>query len=327
MKAIVHYDYGSPDVLQLAEISKPVPAEGQVLIKVRAASLNMLDRHLIKRKAPYFLRKQLGMPKKLSIKTPGRVGRDVAGVVEAVGANVSEFKVGDEVFGICPGSFAEYAVANQANLVLKPATVSFEAAACAPLASFTALQGLRKGQVGPGKTVLVNGATGGVGTFAVQIAKAFGAEVTGVCRNDAVDLVRSLGADHVINYTEQDFTENGLSYDLVYDLVWTHSFAESRRVLNVNGKYVLAGGADDANVLAFLAREILAIGLSSFSSRKFMMFMAKSDREDLAVIRDLMAEGKVKPVIQKCFSLGEVPEAFRFAEQGHARGKVVITIE
>ena len=326
MKAIVHYDYGSPDVLILAEIEKPVPGPGQVLIKVRAASLNMLDRHMIKKKAPSFLRAKLGMPKHLSVATPGRVGRDVTGVVETVGENVTEFKVGDEVFGICPGSFAEYALANESKLVLKPENVSFEEAATAPLASFTALQGLRKGQIEPGKTVLINGAGGGVGTFAVQIAKSMGADVTGVCRTDAVEMVRSIGADHVIDYTQQDFTKSGLRYDVVYDLVWQNSFAASRRTLKPHGKYLLAGGAADAKVLTFVAQELVVIGLSIFSNRKFMMFMAKSDKEDLVIIRDLMADGKVKPVIQKRFSLSQVPDAFSFAEVGHARGKVVILV-
>ena len=327
MKAIVHYDYGSPDVLQLAEIEKPVPLEGQVLIRVRAASLNALDRHMLKKKAPSFLRAKLGMPKNLSVATPGRVGRDVAGVIEAVGPGVTEFKSGDEVFGICSGSFAEYACAKESKLVMKPDNVSFEEAASAPMATFTALQGLRRGLVQPEQTVLINGASGGVGTFAVQIAKSFGAKVTGVCRTDAVEMVRSIGADHVIDYSQQDFTETGQRYDLVFDLVWQHSWADSRRALNPVGKYLLAGGAADAKVFTFVAREILAIGLSLFSRRKFMMFMAKSDKDDLAIIRDLLAAGKVKPVINRRFELDEVPDAFRFAEEGHARGKVVITIE
>ncbi len=327
MKAIVHYEYGSPDVLREGEIDKPAPGANQVLIRVRAASLNALDRHMIKKKAPAFLRAKLGMPKNMSVATPGRVGRDVAGVVEAIGENVTEFKTGDEVFGICPGSFAEYACANESRLVLKPQNVSFEEAASAPLATFTALQGLRKGLIEPGQKVLINGAAGGVGTFAVQIAKAFGAKVTGVCSTDAVELVRSIGADHVIDYTQQDFTETGLRYDLVYDLVWQHSWSASRRALKPNGKYLMAGGPASANVIGFMAREVLVIGLSSFSDRKFMMFMATSDKGDLVIIRDLMAEGKVKPVIDKRFPLNQAANAFRYAEQGHARGKVVIYVE
>lgn len=327
MKAIVHYDYGSPDVLRIAEIEKPVPGEGQVLIKVRAASLNALDRHMIKKQAPSFLKKKLGIPKELTPATPGRIGRDVAGVVEAVGENVTQFKPGDEIFGVCPGSFAEYACASESRLVMKPDNVSFEEAASAPLATFTALQGLRKGLIGPGLKVLVNGAAGGVGTFAVQIAKSFGAEVTGVCSTGAVDMVRSIGADHVIDYTQLDFTESGCLYDLVYDLVWQHSWSASRRILKPNGKYVMAGGAANAKVMTFLAREVLAISLSSFSNRKFLMFMAKSDLEDLVVMRDLMAGGEVRPVIDKRYTLSQVPDAVRYAEQGHARGKVVITVE
>lgn len=327
MKAIVHYEYGSPDVLRYAEIERPVPGDGQVLIRVRAASLNTLDRRLIKTKAPSFLRKKLGIPKKLSIAQPARMGRDVAGQVEAVGDNVTQFKPGDEVFGICPGSFAEYACANESKLVMKPHNVSFEEAACAPLVAFTALQGLRRGLIKPGQKVLINGAAGGVGTFAVQIAKSFGAEVTGVCSTRSMDTVRSIGADHVIDYTQQDFTETGHRYDLVYDLVWQHSWSASRRILTPNGRYVMAGGAANARVIAFLAREVLAIALSSFSNRKFLMLMAKSDKEDLALIRDLMADGKVKPVIDKSFRLSQVPDAVRYAEEGHARGKVVISVE
>ncbi len=327
MKAIVYYDYGSADVLRYAEIEKPVPGDGQVLIRVRAASLNPLDRRLIKTKAPSFLRKKLGIPKELSLATPGRMGRDVAGVVEAVGADVTEFKPGDEVFGICPGSFAEYACANESKLAMKPDNVSFEEAASAPLVTFTALQGLRKGSIKQGQKVLINAAAGGVGSFAVQIAKSFGAEVTGVCSSRGVDMVRSIGADHVIDYTQQDFTETGHRYDLVYDLAWQHSWSASKRVLNPNGKYVMAGGVASARVITFMAREVLAIALSSFSNRKFIMFMAKSDREDLEIMRDLMADGKVKPVIDKSFTLSQVPDAVRYAEEGHARGKVVISVE
>jgi NADPH:quinone reductase-like Zn-dependent oxidoreductase len=220
-----------------------------------------------------------------------------------------------------------FACASESKLAMKPENVSFEEAASAPLATFTALQGLRKGLIKPGEKVLINGAAGGVGTFAVQIAKSFGAEVTGVCSTRSVDLVRSIGADYVIDYTQQDFTETGRRYDLVYDLVWRHSWSASRRILNPHGRYVMAGGAANATVVAFVAREVLAIALSSFSNRTFMMFMAKSDKEDLAIIRDLMADGKVKPVIDKRFTLSQVPDAVRYAEEGHARGKVVISVE
>lgn len=323
MKAIVYYESGSPDVLQLAEIEKPVPGDNQVLIKVRAAALNPLDRHLLK-KSPALFRLAFRLPQP-SEANPGRPGRDVAGEVEAIGKDMTEFKPGDEVFGVALGACAEYACGSK--VVLKPANVSFEEAASTPVAVFTAFQGLRDhGQIQPGSKVLINGAAGGVGTFAVQIAKSYGAEVTGVCSTGNVEMVRSIGADHVIDYTQEDFAESGQRYDLVLDCVWTHSIAASRRALEPNGRYVIVGGPVSGGMGGFVARALAAKVRSAFGSQKFVLFMAKSNKEDLALIGELMANGKVKPVIDRRYSLSEVPDAVRYLELGHARGKVIINV-
>jgi len=322
MKAIVYHDYGPPDVLQLEEIEKPVAADNEVLIKVRAASVNPLDWHFM-RGTPYIVRIVMtGLSKP---KNP-RLGVDVAGQVEAVGSTVTQFKPGDEVFGTCRGAFAEYVCTSASNLVIKPTNVTFEQAAAVPIAAFTALQGLRdKGKIQPGHKVLVNGASGGIGTFAVQIAKSFGAEVTGVCSTRNADMVRSIGADRVIDYTQEDFTKGGQRYDLIFDAVGNHSLSARRRVLSPKGICVMAGGPSGRWQMG-LASGIKALVWSQFSNRKLTGLLAKSTKEDLTILQNLMETGKVTPVIDRHYSLSELPEAIRYLEEGHARGKVVITV-
>jgi NADPH:quinone reductase-like Zn-dependent oxidoreductase len=321
MKAIVYHNHGLADVLKLEEIDRPTPGDDEVLIKVRAASVNPLDSGLSKHP---FLRRILFAMSKSKINRPGR---DVAGQVEAVGKNVTQFKPGDTVFGSCLGAFAEYACASESKLVAKPDNVTFKQAASVPIAALTALQGLRdKGKTQPGQKILINGAAGGVGTFAVQIAKTFGAEVTGVCSTTNVEMVRSIGADHVIDYTQEDFTKGGPHYDLIFDLVANHSLSACRRVLSPRGIYIGAGivglGGSMSGLLARLFKRLV---LSWFVSQKLITFMAKLSKEDLAIMGELMEAGKVTPVIDRCYRLSEVPEAIRYLEQGHARGKVVIT--
>jgi NADPH:quinone reductase-like Zn-dependent oxidoreductase len=320
MKAIVYYTYGPPEVLQLAEIDKPVPGDDEVLIKIRAASVNPYDFHFM-RGTPYVVRIIAGLPKP---KSP-RLGSDVAGEVEAIGGNVTAFKPGDEVFGSCKGSFAEYVCASPSKLALKPANVTFEQAAAVPIAAFTALQALRdKGKIRSGQKVLVNGAAGGVGTFAVQIAKSFGAYVTGVCSTRNVEMVRFIGADHVIDYTRDDFTATGQRYDLILDAVGNHSLSQMKRCLNPGGISVAAGGSSGKWKMGFL-RSIRALVISQFGDRKLVGILAKSSKADLIVLHDLMAAGKVAPVIDRSYPLSQLPEAIRYLEQGHARGKVVIS--
>jgi len=322
MKAIVYCDYGSPDVLKLENIEKPTPEDDQVLVRVRAASVNPLDWHYI-RGTPYVMRMEAGLRKPKVI----RLGVDFAGTVEAVGRNVKRFQAGDEVFGGRTGAFAEYvAVRENRAVVLKPANLTFEQAASVPIAAITALQGLRdKGKVQPGQKVLINGASGGVGTFAVQIAKSFGAEVTGVCSTRNVDMVRSLGADHVIDYNKEDFTNSAQRYDLILDNVGNHSMLENRRILNPKGKYIMVGGPS-GRWIDPLPRVLNAFVLSRFVSQEMGMFLAELNKEDLTTLGDLMQAGKVKPVIDRQYKLSEVPEAIRYLEKGHARGKVVITL-
>ena len=320
MKAIVYSGYGSPDVLESEEIPKPTPGDDEVLIRVRAASLNPLDRHIMRGRPP-FLRIVFGLRKP-------RIGpgRDVAGQVEAVGRNVTQFKRGDEVFGVCRGALAEYACTRESALVTKPNNVTFEQAASVGVASLTALQGLRdKGKIRPGQKVLINGAGGGVGTFAVQIAKSFGADVTAVCSTGKVEMVRSIGADRVIDYTQQDFTEDTQRYDLIFDLAATHSLPAYRRVLNPKATCVIAGGGTKVREILISAFEVLV--LSRFVSQNFVMFVAKLSNADLIFMRDLMATGKVTPVIDGLYKLSEVPQAMRHLEEGHARGKIVITLQ
>ena len=321
MKAIVYYNYGSPDVLKCEEIEKPAAGDNEVSIKVRAASVNPLDWHFM-RGAPYVVRIMTGLLKPKVT----RLGVDVAGQVEAVGRNVTQFKPGDEVFGACRGAFAEYACTAESAVVMKPDNVTFEQAGSVHVAALTALQGLRdKGRIQPGQKVLINGAAGGVGTFAVQIAKSFGAEVTGVCSTRNVDMVRSIGADRVIDYTQEDFTKTGQHYDIFFDCFANHSLSACRRVLNPKGIYIVVGGPSGSTI-GILAGWITALVWSWFVSQKFVTFMARSNKEDLTILRELMAAGKVTPVIDRRYKLSEVPEAIRYLEEGHARGKVVITL-
>ncbi len=321
MKAIVYRRYGGPEVLRLEEITKPVPGDDEVLIRVRAASINPYDWHFM-RGTPHLLRLMSGLRRP---KSP-RLGADVAGVVEAAGRKVRTFKPGDEVFGTCKGSFAEYACAVEGNLAKKPETVAFEQVATAGIAGLTALQGLRdKGRLHRGQTVLINGAAGGVGTFAVQIAKALGAEVTGVCSGKNVEMVRSIGADHAVDYTLEDFTKSSRRYDLILDCIGNHSLRACVRVLNANGAHVGIGGPSD--FWSILAGTIKKPVFSLFVSQRFIGFIARISREDLEFLGDLMKTGKLSPVIDRRYSLDQLPEAMRYVEEGHVRGKVTIGLE
>jgi NADPH:quinone reductase-like Zn-dependent oxidoreductase len=321
MKAIVVSNYGSPDVLKCEEVEKPTAGADQVLIKVRAASVNPLDRMM--RGKPYLIRLMTGLRKPKDT----RLGRDVAGQVEAVGGNVTRFKPGDAVFGTCHGAFAEYACASESKLAVKPDKVTFEQAASVPVAGLTALQGLRdKGQIRSGAKVLINGAAGGVGTFAVQIAKSFGAEVTAVCSTGKVDMVLFIGADRIIDYTREDFTKGEQRYDLIFDCAGTRSLSALKRLLNPKGVYVLVGAPAQGRWLGPLARVLKTLVASWFVTEKLDLFLAQIRTEDLTLIGELIAAGKVTPVIGKRYQLSEVPEAIRYLEEGHARGKVVITM-
>jgi NADPH:quinone reductase-like Zn-dependent oxidoreductase len=323
MKAVVYCDYGSPDVLKLANVEKPVPDSNQLLVRVRAAAVNPLDWHFM-RGTPYVGRVGMGLRKPEVI----RLGVDFAGTVESVGRNVTQFKRGDEVFGGRTGAFAEYvAVRADRAVVLKPANVSFEQAAAVPVAAITALQALRdQGAIRPGQKVLINGASGGVGTFAVQIARAFGAEVTGVCSGRNVDMVRSIGADHVIDYTREDFTRGTQRYDLIVDNVGNHSLRTLGRVLKPEGRYVMVGGPS-GRWFDPLPRAFGAWALSRFGSQEMRFFIAELNKEDLTALRDLMQSGKVTPVVDRRYTLSEVQSAIRYLETGRARGKVVVTMD
>src|SRR5881394_610894 len=326
MKAIVYCDYGLANV-KFTEVEKPTPTDDQLLVKVRAASVNPLDWHFIE-----------GTPKIMRVIGVGlrkpketRLGVDFAGIVEAVGKNVTQFKPGDEVFGGRDGAFAEY-VCPRANraVALKPANITFEQAASVNIAGVTALQAIRdKGKVELGQKVLINGASGGVGTFAVQIAKSFGADVTGVCSARNADLVRSLGADHVIDYTKEDFAKGAERYDVILDNVPNHSLSECRRLLNPSGKYVMIGGGgpNDNRWIGPFGRLIQALVVSPFVSQKMGMMMAELKKSDLAILGDMMQSGKVKSVIDRTYKLSDVPAAIAYLEEGHARGKVIITVE
>jgi len=322
MKAIVYCDYGSPDVLKLVEIAKPVPNDDQALIKVRAASVNPYDFHFM-RGEPYVMRMGTGLRKPKST----RLGVDFAGTIEGVGKNVKQFKPGDEVFGGKTGAFAEYVCLSEHSLVMKPENMTFDQAGAVQIAGLTALQALRdKGKVQAGQKVLINGASGGVGTFAVQIAKSFGAHVTGVCSTRNTEMVRSIGADQVIDYTKEDFTQTAQRFDVILDTVSNRSLLECRRVLNPNGKYVIIGGAA-GRWIAPMDRVINAALLSPFVSQEMGMMLAKVKQEDLMILRDLMQAGKVTPVIDRRYKFSEVPAAIRYLEEGHARGKVVINFD
>ncbi len=322
MKAIVRRRYGSPEVLELQEIEKPVVKDDHVLVRVHAASLNAGDWHSM-RGRPSIMRLMgygLFRPKEIVL------GGDLAGRVEAVGRSVTEFRPGDEVFGMSIRTLAEYVSVRDLGLVAKPANMTFEQAAAVPVAAITALQGLRdKGKIRPGQKVLINGASGGVGTFAVQIAKSFGADVTGVCSPGNVAMVRSIGADRVIDYTREDFTRGGQRYDLIFDVAGNHSSSDCRRVLSPDGTLVLAGqsGRRKVSILPLL----LAPMRSRFMRRqKLVTFVAKRSKEDLTLLKELMEAGKITPAIDRQDSLGEVTEAMRYLGGGHARGKVVITV-
>ena len=323
MKAIVYCEYGLAN-LRLRDIEKPAPADNEVLVRIHASSVNPAD--MICKGGARIL---TGLRKpKIT-----RLGTDFAGAVEAVGKNVTRFKPGDEVFGGKTGAFAEYVcVREERAITLKPANVTFEQAASVPIAGITALQALRdKGKIQSGKKVLVNGASGGVGTFAVQIAKALGAEVTGVCSTRNLEMVRSIGANQVIDYTKEDFNRSGQRYDLLFDNIGNHSFSERRRILNPNGICVMVGvggsGASGGQILGVLAGELNAYFRSRFVSQKFSTFLAALNQKDPTVLSDLMKAGKITPVIDRTYKLNQTADALRYLEQGHARGKVVIKLE
>jgi NADPH:quinone reductase-like Zn-dependent oxidoreductase len=316
MKAIVYKKYGPPDVLRLEEVEKPAPKDNEILIKVHAASINSYDwRHL--KPSPFFLRFMGGGLRKPKHKI---LGADMAGRVEAVGANVKGFKPGDEVLGDGGyGGYAEYACVDENKFVLKPANLTFEDAAAMPMAALTALQGLRdKGRIQAGQKVLINGASGGVGTFAVQIAKSYGTEVTGVCRTAKMDLVQSIGADHVVDYTREDVTRIGLCFDLIFDVAAFRSISAYKRILSPTGTYVLAGGS-----MARIFQSMLK-GMTGAKNMKFIG--AKVKQEDLLSILELMKAGKVRSIVDKRFPLSETAEAFRYFEEGRTRGKIVIIV-
>src|SRR4051812_1901063 len=326
MKAIRYCKYGSPDVLHIEEVEKPVPNDNEVLVRVRAASLNSLEAVIIRDLWIVRLMSGLRKPKVT------RFGRDFAGVVAAVGKSVTEFKAGDEVFGVKWGAFAEYVcVLEQRAIVSKPSNISFEQAGAVGVAGLTALQGLRNaGKIHAGQKVLINGASGGVGTFALQIAKAFGTEVTAVCSTRNVEMAQSLGADHVIDYTKEDFTKSDQRYDLLFDNVGNRSFCERRQILKPEGICVLAGlgsmGAIDDS-LSRMAGTIAASVRSRFFNQKFERFTTRFNKIDLAFLRNLLAEGKVTPVVEKTYQVSKTAEAVRYLQQGHVRGKLVVTIE
>jgi len=323
LKAITYHRYGAPDVLEFQEVDEPVVHDDDVLVRVRAASANPRDWHFM-RGLPAFMRLQFGLRKP---KHSG-LGSDVAGQVEAVGKNVTRFRPGDDVFAdVLTGGFAEYTCVPEALLELKPANLTFEQAAAVPLAALTALQGLRDhGRVQPGQKVLIIGASGGVGTFAVQLAKWLGADVTGVCSTRNVDLVRSIGADHVIDYTQEDFTQNGQKYDLILQFAGTRSPSDCRRALTSKGTLLVSSGESDGRWVGPVDRVIKALALSPFVSQRLAPFEAKPSKDDLQVMKELIEAGKITPVIDRTYPLNEVAEAIRYLEAGHARGKVVITV-
>ncbi len=327
MKAIVRERFGSPDVLQLKEIEKPAPNDVRgVLVKVYASSVNPADRYDVNGMS-FALRLVLPLFRMgVGVRRPKQpqVGMDLAGTVEAVSGNVTQFKPGDEVYGVGYHGYAEYAVARENRVALKPKNRSFEESASVPIAGFTALQALRNhGHIEPGKKVLINGAGGGVGTFAVQIAKSFGAEVTAVTNTQNLDMVRSLGADQVIDYTKEDFTENEERYDLICDIASAHSPSSYKRILNPNGICVIVGFKDKVirRLIYFVIRKRFSTG-----DKKFKFFVAKSNQEDLALMKELMEAGKITPVIDRRYRLSETPQAIKYLGEGKARGKIVITI-
>lgn len=323
MKAIISRKYGPPDVLELSEIEKPIPKDNQVLVKVRASSVNYGNLVLLKGE-PFLARFVFGLLKpKYTIP-----GGDIAGQVEAVGKEVTNFQPGDEVFGDLSGcgwgGFAEYVCVPEKTLAIKPANLSYEEAAAVPMAGVTALQSLRdKGKIQPGQKVLIHGASGGVGTFAVQIAKSLGAEVTGVCSTRNMDILHSLGADYAIDYSKEKFFEKEQKYDLILGVNGYQSLLDYKRALNTKGIFVLVGGGSQAQMFQVMT---LGTWISKTSSNKMNSFLQRANQDDLVFLKDLLEAGKVKPVIDRQYTLSEVPEAFRYFEQGHAQGKIVITI-
>jgi NADPH:quinone reductase-like Zn-dependent oxidoreductase len=322
MQAITYHRYGAPDVLELEEVEQPVPGDDEVLVRVHAASVNPRDWHFL-RGLPYVLR-----PIALRVPGDGGLGSDVAGRVEAVGKAVTRFRPGDEVYAhVHRGAFAEYTCVPERVLGLKPANLSFEQAAAVPLAALTALQGLRDyGRVRQGERVLIVGASGGVGTFAVQLAKLSGAEVTGVCSTRNLELVRSLGAEHVVDYTREDFAGNGRRYDLILQLAGTRSPVGCRRALAPDGQLLLSSGDSANRWIGPLGRMLEAVVLSPFVSQRLRAFEAKPSRDDMTALTELIEAGKIAPVIDRTYPLPETPAALRYLETGHARGKVVITV-
>ena len=322
MQAIIYCDYGSPEVLELSTLEKPVPGDSQVLVRVRAAAVNPLDWHYM-RGTPYPMRLDGGLRKPKVI----RLGVDFAGTVESVGRAVTQLEPGDEVFGARTGAFAQYVTIREDRVVRKPANITFEQAAAVPVAGLTALQALRDhGKVGPGQKVLINGASGGVGTFAVQIAKALGAEVTGVCSSRNVELVRSIGADHVIDYTKEDFTRRDERYDVIIDNVGNHSLSDLRGVLAPTGTYVMVGGPSGRWIDPF-PRVLALVVTSWFVDQEMRFFMSRIDQEDLTLLRQMIEAGQLTPVIDRRYPLAEATRAVEYLETGRARGKVVIGIE
>ena len=326
VKAVTYCEYGLAN-LKIEQVEKPTPADDQVLVRVRAASINPYDWHFIE-----------GSPKIIRVMTGGlrkpkdtRLGVDFAGVVEAVGKNVTNFKPGDEVFGGRGGAFGEYVTPRASRAIaLKPANVTFEEAASVNIAGLTALQALRDyGKVQPGQKVLINGASGGVGTFAVQLAKIMGVDVTGVCSTRNIDLVKSLGADRVIDYTKEDYTQSDQKYDVILDNVANHSLSENRKVLTQNGKYVLIGGgsANEQGLIGKLAKPLTALIMKPFVSQQMGMMMAEMKQSDLQYFAEQMQNGKLKAVIDRTYKLDQIKEAVAYVEQGHARGKVIVTVE
>jgi NADPH:quinone reductase-like Zn-dependent oxidoreductase len=323
MKAIIQQKYGPPDVLELQDIQKPVPKENEVLVKIHAAALNAADWHLM-RGTPFLMRLMFGGITKPKFKI---LGADMAGIVEAVGSKITQFKPGDEVFGDISvsgwGAFAEYASVHEKALVIKPVGLTFEATAAVPLASGTALQALRDaGKIQAGHKVLINGASGGVGTFAVQIAKSYGTEVTAVCSTGNMEQARSLGADRVIDYKKEDITLGENRFDLILDCAAFRSISDYKRILNPGGYYVLVGGTT-ANAMKLMFMGSL---ISGTGSRKFLSMMAKPNSKDLGIIKELIEKGLIKPVIDRKYPLKELPDAMRYLEEGHAKGKIVITM-
>ena len=322
MRAIVYRDYGSPDVLRCEDVERPAPADDEVLIRVRAAAANPMDYHFMS--GVYLMRLATGVrrPK------PTRPGVDVAGEVEAVGKNVTRFQPGDPVFGVARGTFAEYVCGSQDRLALKPANLTFEQAAAIPVAGATALQGLRdKGRLQSGQKVLINGASGGVGTFAVQIGRALGAEVTGVCSTKNVDLVRSIGADHVVDYTVDDFTRGGKRYDLILDCIGNRALSAYRRIMTDNATYLPIGAKVSGRWVGPVPQLLKLLVSSWLVSQKVVFFVGRVNTDELTALKELIEANKVTPVIDRRYTLSEVPEAIRYLKAGHARGKVVIALE